>query len=172
MPGKLEGECMSDERELLPLARTDALVVKELQGEVLVYDLKRDKAHCLNPTAAAVWKRCDGKLQVGEMARLLESEFSAPVDVEVVRLALRQLDKFHLLEERGIIMPARHGLSRREVVRRIGVAAILLPTIISISAPMAQAQASCRPGGASCTSGADCCSNCCQVNVCAAINIC
>src|SRR6266571_4556339 len=35
-----------------PLARKEGLVVKEVSGEVLLYDLDRDKAHCLNQTAA------------------------------------------------------------------------------------------------------------------------
>ena len=32
----------------LPLARKDKLVVRELADEVLVYDLTRNKAFCLN----------------------------------------------------------------------------------------------------------------------------
>lgn len=153
---------MNSERPLLPLARTDALVVKELQDEVLVYDLKRDKAHCLNPTAAAVWKHCDGKLAVADMARLLESDLEKPLDDEVVWLALRQLDKFHLLQERGRLPQAKQGISRRDLIRRIGVSAVLLPAIISITAPTAKAQGSCLPIEAECAVNADCCSNCCQ----------
>ena len=42
---------------LLPRAHTDGLVIKELPNETLVYDLKTDEAHCLNQTAALVWKR-------------------------------------------------------------------------------------------------------------------
>lgn len=154
---------MSNERELLPLARTDALVIKELQDEVLVYDLKRDKAHCLNQAAAAVWKHCDGKMAVADVARRLEKELKTPVDKEVVWLALKQLDKFHLLQERlSITEASTRGISRRDLVRRIGVAAVILPAIISISAPTARAQASCKPLGAACLTSTDCCSNCCN----------
>jgi len=156
---------MSNERELLPLARAEALVIKELEDEVLVYDLERNKAHCLNRMAAAVWKHCDGKMAVADIARRLESELKTPVDIEVVRLALRQLDKFHLLQKRATMPYLQHGLSRRELVRRIGVAAVLLPTIISISAPTAKAQASCKPLGATCLTSTDCCSNCCVEEV-------
>jgi len=163
---------MSNEGQLLPLARTDALIVKELQDEMLVYDLKRDKAHCLNPTAAAVWKRCDGSLEVAELARLLESELQKPVDDEVVWLALQQLDKFHLLQERMMIPQARQGISRRDLVRRIGIAAALLPVVVSITAPTAVAAASCVAGGDPCNNSSECCSNCCQIDVCAAVNIC
>ena len=44
-----------------PVARTESLIVKEVDGETLVYDLTTDKAHCLNDTATRVWKNCDGR---------------------------------------------------------------------------------------------------------------
>ena len=43
--------------QLLPLGRTKKLWVEELDGELVVYDLARNKAHCLNPAAAIVSKR-------------------------------------------------------------------------------------------------------------------
>ena len=45
-----------------PVARQEGLVIQEMPDEVLVFDLKTNKAHCLNETAAFVWKACDGKL--------------------------------------------------------------------------------------------------------------
>ena len=151
--------------QVLPRARTSELVVRELPEEVLVYDLKRDRAHCLNPTAAFIWRHCDGKMTMAKMAQMIEREFATPVDEEVVWLALQQFDKFHLLEERITIPNAGPGLSRRALVRRLGVAAVLLPAIISITAPTAQAQGSCRANGVGCTQNGQCCSNCC-VEVC------
>jgi hypothetical protein len=56
----------------LPFARTHQLIVQEVPDEVLVYDLDRHKAHCLNRTSAIVWKHCDGKTTVAEAKRLLE----------------------------------------------------------------------------------------------------
>src|ERR1043165_8430598 len=101
MPRQPEGESMNNEREFLPAARTDSLVIKDLEDEVLVYDLKRDKAHCLNQTAAFIWKHCDGEMRVEEMARLLEQELGMTVDDDVVWLALGQLGRFHLLKDEG-----------------------------------------------------------------------
>ncbi|PYS79821.1 MAG: hypothetical protein DMF70_12375, partial [Acidobacteria bacterium] len=54
-----------------PLARKEGLVIQELPDEVLVYDLDRDRAHCLNETAAFVWQRCDGRTSTVEIARSL-----------------------------------------------------------------------------------------------------
>ena len=48
----------------LPLARRERLLVEELPDEVLVYDLDREKAHCLNRTAALIWNHCDGRTTV------------------------------------------------------------------------------------------------------------
>ncbi len=157
---------MSNAKELLPLARTDRLVIKELQDEMLVYDLERHKAHCLNPTAAFVWKRCDGKFAVTDMARLLEKELQTPVKDEVIWLALQQLDKFHLLQERATGPSARPALPRRELMRSIGVTALLLPAIISITAPPAAQAQSCLVDGKTCTSGGECCSRCCSALTC------
>ncbi|HEY0004483.1 MAG TPA: hypothetical protein VGB17_06700, partial [Pyrinomonadaceae bacterium] len=51
-----------------PLARKEGLVVRELADELLVYDTRRDRAHCLNKTASLVWQRCDGLTSTSEMA--------------------------------------------------------------------------------------------------------
>ena len=71
----------------LPRARTSDLVIRELDDETLVYDTERDKAHCLNRTAALVWEQCDGKTTAREAVRSLRSEFSVPVDEDIVWLA-------------------------------------------------------------------------------------
>ena len=126
----------------LPTARKEKLVVRELPDEVLVYDLDRHEAHCLNHTAALVWKHCDGRKTVGDMARLLEKEFTVPVAEEVVWLALEQLEKLHLLREQVVWPAGEARVSRRELVRKYLPAALALPVIMSITAPTAQAQAS------------------------------
>ena len=55
----------------LPLAREEKLIVREMPGELLVYDLKSHKAHCLNQTAAFAWRHCDGQPGVPELAAML-----------------------------------------------------------------------------------------------------
>ncbi len=74
----------------LPRARKDGLVIKELVNETLVYDLERDEAHCLNQTAALVWKRCDGKTTIAKMTGLLREQLSTSVSADVVWLAVKQ----------------------------------------------------------------------------------
>jgi hypothetical protein len=134
-----------------PLARSEGLVVQELSNEVLVYDLERDKAHCLNQTAALVWKHCDGKNSVSEIAQILAKESGLPVEQEVVWLALDQLGKAQLLPDKVTKMPDNLRNSRRALLKKIGLAtAIALPAVTSILAPAAYAQASCVGIGAGC----------------------
>jgi putative sterol carrier protein len=150
----------NDRSNELPKARQDQLIVKELPDEVLIYDLKRDKAHCLNSTAALVWKRCDGNSSVKEIAASL-GDASKSVDDRIVWLALDQLKKFHLLKEAPAMPAFMTGLNRRELVRRIGIAAIAAPLILSIAAPVAQAAGSCLTNGGTCGSNNQCCSGRC-----------
>jgi hypothetical protein len=91
-----------------------------------------------------------------------------PVDKDVLEFGLDQLEKAQLLEEP--ISRASNGkaISRREVMRRIGVgAAVALPLVTSIIAPKAAQAANCTPNGQACTVNANCCSNNCVSLVCA-----
>lgn len=154
----------------VPTARKDSLIVKELPDETLVYDTQRDKAHCLNSTAALVWKNCDGKKTVGELRELMEKNAGAPVPEEMVWLALDQLESFKLLDDAPAKPLQLSGISRRNLVKRIGFAAIAIPVIISISAPPASAQASSLAPGACCGSPGACASNnCVQTPTCVGI---
>ena len=122
------------------LARHEDLVVQELPDEVMVYDLKRHKAHCLNKTAAFIWNHCDGQTTVTEMTDMLNREAGSAVDEEVVWYALDRLSKADLLEGK-FNSPVNDGLSRRRMIRRLG-AMIAVPAVISLVAPTAFAQGS------------------------------
>ena len=61
-----------------PLARKEGLIVEELPDEVLVYDLTRNKAFCLNRLAGAVWKQSDGQKSVPHIAKSLSAQFDDP----------------------------------------------------------------------------------------------
>jgi hypothetical protein len=124
--------------KVLPHARRDGLVVRELPDEVLVYDLERNRAHCLNSTAAAVWRRCDGETTAREISDRLADEISQLVDEDVVWLALEDLGKLDLLESPVV---RETGLSRAQALRRVGVvtAAIAVPAVFSLEVPSASA---------------------------------
>ena len=137
---------METTRALMPRARQDELVVEELQDETLVYDLTRHKAHCLNRTAALVWRHCDGQTNVAEVAALLEEQSAAPADEAVVWMALDRLGRAHLLSEPVTLPADKTQYSRRKMLRtlrRVAGISLLLPVIESIVAPLAAAQGSC-----------------------------
>lgn len=153
---------MQGNRTVIPTARKEGLVIQELPDEVLVYDLKRHQASCLNHTAARVWRHCDGKTSVAEVARRLEQE-SSPVDEQVVWYALDQLDKFNLLEERPQLPPEFASLSRRQFLRKTALAAaIAVPIIVAVVAPTPAQAASCLASGSVCTTHSQCCSGNCS----------
>jgi hypothetical protein len=150
-------------RQFVPTARTDELVVQTLPGETLVYDLRDHTAHCLNDTAAWVWKRCDGQTTVADMASRLGQQLDGPVHEKVVWLALQQLERAHLLHACPPRPPAGPRLSRRSMMRQLGVgAAIAIPAIVSIVAPEAADAASGLPNGSPCQNNNQCSSGCCQ----------
>jgi hypothetical protein len=154
-----------------PIARKDELIIQELAGELLVYDLKINKAICLNQTSALVWRNCDGKKTAVEIAAEMEKHFGTSVNEEFVFFALNQLQKENLLQNPEQIPNKFNGLSRREVIKRVGVAsAVSLPIIASLVAPLAVHAQSCtgsgsmEPTGCPCTMNNDCSSNDCMAN--------
>lgn len=131
-----------------PKARERDLVVEELRDETLVYDLERDRAHCLNPAAALVWRHCDGRTPVARLASLLERELGLPADEAVVWMALDRLEKARLLEKPLSAPEQRARYSRREMMKTLGRVAgitLLLPAVSSIVAPLAAQVGSCVP---------------------------
>ena len=117
-----------------PMARQNGLVVQEMPDEVLVYDLDTNKAHCLNGSAAIVWKSCDGNNSVADIVKQFESNGSGKVSEDFVWLAIDQLNENGLLE--GKVAPRFAGQSRRQVLKTIGLASVVaLPVIASLVAP-------------------------------------
>ncbi len=157
---------MATNKGLAPHARQERLVIQELPDEVLVYDLDRDVASCLNQTAARVWKHCDGKTSVPEIARRVGKELSGPVDEKMVWYALDQLGKSRLLDERVELPASLAKLTRRQFLAKMGVAAAVgIPAIIAITAPEPAEAATCLPLGAPCSSDDQCCSGTCSATL-------
>lgn len=117
-----------------PTARKTGLVVQEVPDEVLVYDMDANKAHCLNKTAATVWQSCTGTNSISDIAAILEAQAGSKVSDEMVWLAIDQLNENDLLETE--IKADFGGRTRREVLKKIGLASVIaLPIIASLGAP-------------------------------------
>jgi hypothetical protein len=126
-----------------PTARKTGLVVQEMPDELLVYDTENNKAHCLNRTAAFVFKSCDGGKSAADIASLYSLESGNKMSEDMVWLAIDQLNENDLLEQQVKSLFA--GQSRRDVIKKIGFASVVaLPVIASLVAPKnAIAAASC-----------------------------
>ncbi len=160
-----------------PKARQAGLVIQEAGDEVLVFDTERNEAHCLNRTAAVVWRACDGENDIAAIARVLEGQIDGKVDEDIVWLAIDQLSKERLLEQEMRL--DGKGVSRRDVIRKIGLAAaVALPVVAMLSFPKASLAVTCAASfcgsngaGNGCGPGEYCCKNpgnnyICQVSPC------
>jgi hypothetical protein len=122
-----------------PLGRKDEIVIQEVDGEVLIYDLRNDKAFCLNETSAAIWKLCDGNTSVADIAGRVAKDVKATNNEDIVWLALDQLKKEKLIDG-GLEAGYDHfeGMSRRQVVKKIGLSSLVaIPVVASMVAPVA-----------------------------------
>lgn len=133
-----------------PLARSEDLVIENLDDEVLIYDGNNARAHSLGATAARVWRACDGETGIDDLAAALE------LPRETVLKALGELEGAELLESFGLqIVNGEsgngNGLTRREMglrTAKIGAAAVAAPMLYSIAVPSAAAAAT--PTNAAC----------------------
>lgn len=100
--------------------------------EVLVYGLGR--VHCLNRLAGLVLEACREQSTraeaVAAVARSVGLESTRAEDL--LDLALRELRTAGLIEGAD-----SDGLSRRDLLRRCGILAVAVPTVVSLAAPAA-----------------------------------
>lgn len=123
----------------LPLARHKDIVVQSLGKDILIYDMNTHKAYSLNETSSIVYEACGRETTFDELR--IKNNFSD----EIIFLALDELRRENLLEENQIYNSPFTGMSRREVIRKVGFASMIaLPIISSLVAPTAAtAQSGC-----------------------------
>jgi len=123
-----------------PVSRKDNLVIQELPGEVLIYDMKENKAFCLNETSALVWQACDGKNSISDISKFVGEKLQSPANDDLVWFAIDQLKKEKLIENESELTDQFAGMARREVIKKIGLGSmIVLPIVATIVAPVAYA---------------------------------
>lgn len=128
-----------------PRAEVENIVVQNMPDETLVYHKEHNTAHCLNKTAAAIWKHCDGTLTIAEIADRAARDLNATVNDEMVWSAIEQFERENLMQGKLARPAGTGGINRRELMRRVGLAAVVaVPLVTSIVAPTA-AQAGTPP---------------------------
>lgn len=140
----------------LPQVRNDGIVVQELNDEVLIYFFDTNKAVCLNSTSAIVFNNCNGKTTFDD----LKSKYKLTDDL--IHFTLDKLNENNLLKEYQAINHFA-GLSRRDVIKRIGLGAMVaLPVISSVLAPTAvHASSQGQALNSTCTANSQCQSTVC-----------
>lgn len=153
-----------------PIGRTADIVIQELEDETLIYDLSNHKAFCLNHTSALVFQFCNGKNSVTRIKNLLRKELKTEVSEDFVYLALSELKKNNLLKSELNANDHFDGLSRREIVKRVGLTSLIaLPIISSMVAPNAAIAASCIPFSNPCVPAPN---RCCPGSICSGLGTC
>lgn len=143
----------------LPIARTENIVVQKAGSDLLIYDLVSHKAYSLNETSRIVFEACDGRTSFDTLIQ------NHAFTDDLIYLTLDMLRDEKLIQSR----PDYHfdRLSRRAVIRRIGLSSLVaLPMIASIIAPRAAAALSgaptCVPFNNPCVvGGTACCPRAC-----------
>lgn len=114
----------------LPPLSTQDIIEQNLGDEILLFNLKTNKALSLNKTAATVYKYCDGQTTLEKVCR------DEGLTKEIVYLSLKELEKENLVELAKDLLADLKNISRREVVRKVGTAGIFaLPVLAVIVAP-------------------------------------
>jgi hypothetical protein len=83
-----------------PLRRPDVLEI-DLGDGLIIYDREADLVHRLNPSAATVWRLCNGVAPVGELVGTLVDHLGVPpseVKAQILGL-LEELDELGLMED-------------------------------------------------------------------------
>lgn len=65
------------------IRRDESITVREIDGEILVLDMRSNQVHQLNRTASFIWNRCGEGLMPEAIAAALVREFE--VDDETAR---------------------------------------------------------------------------------------
>jgi len=149
-------------KESLPQARTTALFTTQAGDDLVVYDERTFRIHCLNFPAAFIWRRCDGKAGPHEVAKALAAASGLPPEPDLVRMTVQRLAEAGLLERER---RSETRISRRQLLRALGILSAAAPLVTSLTAPAAAQAASCIPKGASCdTNPNGCCPGCHCIN--------
>ena len=126
--------------EVIYPRRSATTHTESLGDEASVYDWAQKQVHAFNPTAATVWRLCDGATSTDAIAEVLHREMGIPEAHAVVDLTLKKLARLHLLDLPVESLRERSAPSRRWLLGR-GLATAMLPAVYTdpdaVTAPSA-----------------------------------
>ncbi len=144
--------------EYKPEARKKKLISRKSEGELLVYDTERHRAHSLDAPLATVWRACDGTKSARELAQQLD------VPEPALWVALERLDSARLLKEPPPLPPAttqtRRQWLRTATALGLGLASITVPRLSEAASLLNPGVCNQRRppncGGQACNGGGNC----------------
>src|SRR5687767_6707565 len=131
-----------------PQARSSGLLERAVDDDVVVYDLETEDAHLVTPTTLGIWRRCDGTVRIQDFVDELTPVHGAEAAEHLVWQAMSELHRAALIED-DLVFPNVSGISRRNLLRKIGIGIVAIPVITTISASAAAAAVT----GATCPAG-------------------
>lgn len=134
----------------LPSLRT-GLRHQKLDDELLVYDPRDERIHLLNAPTAAVFEMVEQRVTRDAIVTRLEEIHGSRRGSPLLALALDELAKARLIESDDGPVKGIPEVSRRQMIQRLGVGAlVLIPAISSLVPSAAYAISGC---GISCPNG-------------------
>ncbi|HUQ46936.1 MAG TPA: hypothetical protein VM053_01690 [Gemmatimonadaceae bacterium] len=147
------------------------VLTHQLDGQVVAYDGQHDRVHLLDATTGCVLNLLAEKTWTEEaLLPELKERIGVIGTPDLLALAIEELTKAELLQSSSPGLRL-NDVSRREAVRRVaaaGIAAALIPSVLTITPSTAYAQASAcagstnLPSGCSCTGNGNCASGNCS----------
>ncbi len=116
---------------MCPKAIRDRYFAEEIGDETVVYDAVSHQSHCLNATAAFVWRLCDGQTSTTEMASRLQEEFGAEGADELVSVALSELRSAGMLDQKSVESGWDGFVTRRQLLGKAAVIGAMVPLVAS-----------------------------------------
>ncbi len=152
-----------------PVAKSENLLVEEVAGELVIYDTSTDRAHCLNESAAAIWRHCDGTRSVEKLANHLFPKLEPSDATQIVRVGIERLRRRRLING-ATVAGQPVDPSKRQMLKKIAIlaatAGIVTPIVSSIIAPTPASAASQGGPGTPCTDSFECFSGFCIAGLC------
>ena len=146
---------------ILPARRTDNKLIKEVEGELILYDTHSHKGICLNSSMRIIWENLDGRASASEIVAKLRSKGRKNYAESDVVDAILLLVENDLADDTDLLLQDAPDLKRRTTISKIfelGSAAGATISVFNILP--AYAQASCVPKFDPCMSDDECCPGC------------
>lgn len=145
-----------------PVSRQSNILLQNLEKELLIYDLQNHRAYCLNPPSKMVFQLSDGSKTALEISEAVSRKLDVLFGEDLVWLALHDLERKDLLVNGKEFTDQLAGLSRRKMIKRVGLASMAaLPIVASVVAPPAVHALSTLPPNSRCTVPGQCTSGSC-----------